>query len=380
MGKRIAILGAGQLAKYLVQSSDRLGLEVTVVASSPEEPALQESCQRVIDRWTPELFLQVFQEHELVTFENEWISESLLSAVKERGFLAKLFPAFSSVQKVRTKWDQKEFFFQQGYPTARSLSCTEFEETIPFPGGVVLKESELAYDGKGVFVFAASDCDALKRKTIELDRLKRPWYLEEKIDFKQELALVFTRSRSGEFVHLPLVQFQSENGICSSVFVEGENKGLMANLEIEAVQMAQDLAEKLNWCGTAAIEFFYHENRGLLVNEFAPRVHNSGHFSLSASRTSQFENHLRAISGIGLGSYETAPFAMMKNLIGPEGSKKAVAPESRGKSEIFWYGKREVRPGRKMGHVNQYGELSDRKKIIDEVNQLVNQWQKSTIS
>lgn len=385
MGKRIAILGAGQLAKYLVQAAGKLGLSVSVVATSPDDPALQEPCQGIVGQWTPELFLKIFQEHDLVTFENEWISDGLLVQVKEQGLLSKMLPAESSIQKVRTKWDQKQFFIEQGYPTASALSQKKVESKSTadlnqlFPQGVVIKESELAYDGKGVYVFNLKDAESFKTQMNKLTTIKRPWYLEERIFFNQELALVFTRTAKGEFVHLPLVRFESENGICSSVFVQGKNQGILASLETEAVKIARDLSETLDWCGTAAIEFFYSEDKGLLINEVAPRVHNSGHFSLSASRTSQFENHLRAIIGMELGSYETAPFAMMKNLIGQEGARCAIPPESRDDVEAFWYGKKEVRSGRKMGHVNAFGELSDQKNIVEKVNQVVNRWQMSTI-
>lgn len=379
MGKRIAILGAGQLAKYLVQAANSLGLEPTVIAAGANEPALRESCQSQIAPWTPELFLKVFQENDLVTFENEWISSSLLGLARENGLLAKLYPTSESIQKVRTKWDQKRFFAEQRYPTAQALSQDQFEGQMSFPGGVVLKESELAYDGKGVFVFSALDREPLKRKIEELNRAGRAWYLEEKIDFKQELALVFTRSFDGDFVHFPLSTFESENGICSTVCVEGKNQGLLASLELKAVEIARDLTQALDWCGTAALEFFYSEAKGLLINEFAPRVHNSGHFSLSASRTSQFENHLRAIARMPLGSCETAPFAFMKNLIGTKESKSAIQPSNQDRAQVFWYGKEEIRPGRKMGHINGFGELSDKKVIRDEVNQLVNLWQMSTM-
>jgi 5-(carboxyamino)imidazole ribonucleotide synthase len=152
----------------------------------------------------------------------------------------------------------------------------------------------------------------------------------------------------------------------------------MLELEKQAVAIARDLSQKLNWCGTAALEFFYSEAQGLLINEFAPRVHNSGHFSLSASKTSQFENHLRAIAGLPLGSCETAPFAAMKNLIGTQKSKNSVPPDVKTGVEPFWYGKKEIRPGRKMGHVNAFGGLQDRDNIVDKVNRVVEDWEIKT--
>lgn len=388
MGNRIAILGAGQLAKYLVQSAKRLGFEPTVVASKPNEPACSENCQVIAGDWKPELFLEVFKTHDLVTFENEWISDSLLTLVRQHGFLGKLYPSSQATHQVRTKWDQKQFFLKQKYPTSRAIGGGEWmsnnkqnvEELLSsFKLGTVFKESEMAYDGKGVFFFEVGERHRLDAQIEKTRAFNQAWYVEEKIAFDRELALVFTRSRNKEFAHFPLVQFESEQGICTSVFVEGDNQGLMATLEKQAVEIARDLSETLDWYGTAAIEFFFDDKRGLLVNEFAPRVHNSAHFSLSASETSQFENHIRAIGGMRLGSCRTAPFAMMKNLIGMRESVRAVPPINIGPVQSFWYGKEEIRPGRKMGHVNAFGALSERVKIENQVNQVVNDWQLSTM-
>lgn len=383
MKKKIAILGAGQLAKYLKLAAKNLGLPCTVVANSSQDPAYQDSLDVIAEEWTPDLMLKIFQENEIVTFENEWIAPHLLSKVNADGLLEKMAPLFESMQKVRTKWDQKRLFLEQKYPTARALTGGQLplfdekrlaETLVDFPLGAVVKESELAYDGKGVFVFGPQENGALKVKAGALNQEKKSWYIEERIDFSKELALVFTRNLAGDFVHYPLVEFFSENGICSSVLVEGKNRGLMLELEKQAVAIARDLSENLNWCGTAALEFFYSEAQGLLINEFAPRVHNSGHFTLSASKTSQFENHLRAIAGLPLGSCETAPFAAMKNLIGTHPSKNSVPPDTNAGVEPFWYGKKEIRPGRKMGHVNAFGALQDRDNIVDKVNRVVEDW------
>ncbi len=384
METRIAILGAGQLAKYLVLAAKKLGLSPTVIATFSFDPACEVSDQVRVGEWTPDSLLQVFQDHEIVTFENEWISEYLLSKVKAAGLLNKLLPSFESMQKVRTKWDQKQFFIGENYPTAKTLGPSETNfSTIsdlqkslhPFTNGIVIKESELAYDGKGVFVFESKDTEKIKTKLEALTQKNIPWYIEEKVLFKQELALVFSRRKNGEFGYFPLVEFRSEQGICSMVLVQGKNSGVMAALEDKAVIIAKDLCEKIQWCGTGALEFFNSETQGLLINEFAPRVHNSGHFTLTASETSQFENHLRAILNLPLGSCTTASFAVMKNLLGSKYSKVAQAPKSTSHAEVFWYGKREIREGRKMGHVTAHGSIQSRDNLIEEVTQLVRHWE-----
>lgn len=387
MQKRIAILGAGQLAKYLGLAAQKLKIPVTVVATSPSDPACQDNLPFIACEWTPEVMLKVFQENDIVTFENEWISASLLSKVKESGQLKKLCPSFESMNTVRTKWDQKKLFLKEKYPTAKALSGDQvpLSDTQSlndclnsFSKGVVIKESECAYDGKGVFVFDNKEIASLTQMALSLNQKKRSWYLEEKVEFQKELALVFSRNLKGDFVHYPLAEFFSDQGICSTVFVQGKNEGLMLKLEEQAVALARDLSQKINWCGTAALEFFYSETQGLLINEFAPRVHNSGHFSLSASHTSQFENHIRAIADLPLGVCETAPFAVMKNLIGTPQSKSCVAPAASAGVELFWYGKNGIRPGRKMGHVNAFGPLEDRDNIVDKVNRVVEDWKIKT--
>ncbi len=388
MDKRVAILGAGQLAKYLVVAAKKLSIPVTVVAQSLNEPACFESVPVVAGTWTAELMLKVFQDHDVVTFENEWISDSLLSQVVAAGLIHKMAPSHASMKKVRTKWDQKKFFMEQKYPTAKAIlgSESDFFQLdhvkdlfAQFPKGVVLKESELAYDGKGVFVFLLEDQEKCLVKAQEMIQKKTSWYIEQRIPFQKELALVFTRGPQGQFVHYPLVEFFSENGICSMVFVESSPSLEMQRLENQAVAMARDLSSKLNWRGTAAIEFFLSEQGELLINEFAPRVHNSGHFSLSASQTSQFENHMRAIVGLDLGRCDTSPFAVMKNLIGAPNSTVSKEPSKESGVDIFWYQKSEIRAGRKMGHVNAHGKFSHKQEMIDKVNQLVEKWKLSTI-
>lgn len=388
MDKRVAILGAGQLAKYLAFAAKKLKISVTVIATSELEPACLDGNRRMVFPWTPELFLKVFQEHDLVTFENEWISDRLLQRVREKGLLEKMFPHYECMNEVRTKWDQKKFFSKQKYPTTKAVlgSSVDFLKiesfkniNDQFSNGVVLKESELAYDGKGVFVFKAQEQSLIFEKAQELIQKGKTWYLEERVDFQKEMALVFSRNTRGEFAHYPLVEFQSENGICSSVYVEKKDTLEAHKLEQQAVEIARDLSQKIKWVGTAAIEFFVGPKQELLINEFAPRVHNSGHFSLSASSTSQFENHMRAITGLTLGDCKTAPFAMMKNLIGTKDSKFSHPPEKREEIELFWYGKHEIRPGRKMGHVNAFGSLDQKSQIISKVDETVEKWKLATI-
>lgn len=388
MGKRVAILGAGQLAKYLAISAKRLGHFVTIVAQSKDDPAVAHADDANFSQWTPELFLQVFKTHDVVTFENEWISDDLLEKVKEEQLIDRMVPGFDGMAKMRTKWDQKQFFNEQGYSSGRALSGTQVDLRDPkaiqklseqFPQGAVLKQSELAYDGKGVFVFDVMSESGFLTKALELNRNKKAWYLEEKINFQKELALVFTRATDGEFCHLPIVEFKSKNGICSSVMVQQPPEKDLIQKQNMAVEIAFDLAQKLQWCGTAAIEFFLTSKGELLINEFAPRVHNSGHFSLSASQTSQFENHIRAVTGMPLGPCGTAQFAYMRNLIGTAKSVSSAEPKSAKNVELFWYGKKQIRAGRKMGHINGVGSLAEKNEIIKKVDEIVENWELATI-
>jgi 5-(carboxyamino)imidazole ribonucleotide synthase len=261
------------------------------------------------------------------------------------------------------KLEQKRAFVRLGIPTARfdaydgSLSVEDWVENLGRALGpsYVVKWAKQGYDGKGTCMAQASDTraaiDFAKRATDRGIAV----YAEEKISFLRELALLTVHSVTGELAFYPLVQSEQLRGICK--WVEGPLAGV-SRLEAEACVHAERIAHDQRLHGVFAIEWFETPDGKLLANELAPRVHNSGHFSQDASRTSQFENHCRAVLGLPLGSTSSAQAFAMLNLLAPalknphelgEDFSFPLAPEG---VHFHWYGKRQLTTDRKIGHLN----------------------------
>jgi len=214
---------------------------------------------------------------------------------------------------------------------------------------VVLKARRHGYDGYGTFI-----CKDVAEFTAVLQKAEQNWLLEEFVPFERELAVMAARSPSGEIAIYPIVESEQENQVCRRVFVIS-NWDQEIQEQIEAI--AHTLLTKLSYVGVLGIELFLTANGKVLVNEIAPRVHNSGHYTLNACTTSQFEQHLRAVCGLPLGSVAmNCTGAVMVNLLGFENSELDYA-EPRQQlaaiphAHVCWYGKTQSRVGRKLGHV-----------------------------
>ena len=234
---------------------------------------------------------------------------------------------------------------------------------------LVLKWDRFGYDGKGnCFVGMKpkeSPRSALKRCLTFFEEGKRKGatvYAEQAIPFKREAALVAVRSsgKNGGWANYPLVWTRQEKGICHTVWGPATAFGLPVQIEKQAIRHAKKIASSLNLCGAFAIEWFWTPGKPLMVNEIAPRVHNSGHWTQDAAQTSQFENHLRACLGWPLGSTQSTATFGMANCLGKRSRRFApgkiprrwLLQSLRSGGFPHWYGKRDERPGRKMGHTN----------------------------
>jgi 5-(carboxyamino)imidazole ribonucleotide synthase len=216
---------------------------------------------------------------------------------------------------------------------------------------VVLKARRLGYDGRGTRVM--KDLAALTA-VFEQEKAADTWLLEEFVSFDRELAVMAARSLQGEIVVYPVVETQQVNQVCQRVWVTQEFGNAVVQ-QVEAI--ATQLLTSLNYVGIMGIEFFLTNAGKVLVNETAPRTHNSGHYTLDACETSQFEQQLRAVSGLPLGSADlTCAGAVMINLLGYESAEcdyleKRQRIQQVERSHLYWYGKSGARPGRKLGHV-----------------------------
>jgi 5-(carboxyamino)imidazole ribonucleotide synthase len=302
-------------------------------------------------------------EEHLVTFEQEHVDEDLVRQLEARGVPS--FPSWASFEVLKSKRRQKEVLTERGIPTSPFLALAawgkEADAFVAAHGGAVLKAGRGGYDGKGVWILGADGRTKDGEKGADIAaRIAQP-YLEERILFDEELAAVVCRSRAGEVVTYPAVRSRQVEGVCFQVEYTREFAETAAARR--ASEIAVEIANALDYVGVLAVEFFARGG-DVLVNEVAPRVHNSGHFTIDVCAGSQFENHLRAGLGMPLARTEPASAAaVMVNLLWPPSEKEfaplfaklTCGPAWPANAVLHWYGKSEIRPRRKMGHFTVYG-------------------------
>ncbi|GEC79900.1 N5-carboxyaminoimidazole ribonucleotide synthase [Flavobacterium aquatile] len=367
---KLGILGGGQLGKMLLSETRKFDIQTYVLDPSDEAPC-KIACNKFFQGSLMD-FETVYnfgKQVDVLTFEIELVNLDALEKLENEG--VKVFPSPKTLKLIQNKGIQKEFYEANGIPTAnfkkfasKKELLIEFIETkLPLP--FVWKCTEFGYDGNGVkIVRSATDIENLP--DVEC-------IAEEIIPFKNELAVIVVRNVSGEIKTYPVVEMefhpeanQVEYVICP------------ARIDNKVAQKAQEVAlkvsEKFNHVGLLAVEMFQTVTDEILVNEVAPRPHNSGHHTIEASYTSQFENHLRAILNLPLGNCDSKVAGIMVNLVGEEGFSGQVIYENIEKIMAIdgvtphIYGKRETRPFRKMGHVTIVNEnMDEARKVAEEV-------------
>ncbi|MBI1351134.1 MAG: 5-(carboxyamino)imidazole ribonucleotide synthase [Actinomycetales bacterium] len=358
---RVGIVGGGQLARMSAAPAAALGIGLRVLATSPDESAAQVINDVALGRHDDLDALLAFADGcDVVTFDHEHVPPAHLEQLEARGIAVRPGPAalFHAQDKVHMRQSLTDI----GVPCPRwrvveALDhIQEFAEDVGWP--VVLKTSRGGYDGKGVWVVASPDAAA--------DVLAVPlppgaqWLAEERIDFVQELSAQVARSPHGQAVAYPVVRTVQKDGICAEVIAPAP--GLPENRAVQAQEIALRVAGDLNVTGMLAVEMF-DDGYQLYVNELAMRPHNSGHWSIEGARTSQFENHLRAVLDLPLGDpHLVAPYAVMVNILGGDvgnlySAYRHVLARDPG-LKVHLYGK-QVRPGRKVGHVTVVGHDLD---------------------
>ena len=338
----IGILGGGQLGYMLALAGYPLGLHFRFLDPSPEAP-VGRIAQRVTADYTDEASLEKFANGlELVTYEFENVPVEAARFLAER---VPVYPPPAALEAAQDRLAEKSLFRKLGILTTEFAPVSNAKEldaavkTIGLPA--VLKTSRMGYDGKGQWILRTAE-DVAKAKS-EMPAVKL--ILERFVPFTRELSVLAVRSRTGEIAIYPLVENHHRSGILRLSLAPAPR--LHADIQRAAERAAHRILESLKYVGVLALEFFEHEG-DLLVNEMAPRVHNSGHWTIEGAVTSQFENHLRAVLGLPLGSTGPAGHCAMLNLIGdlPESSEVLAVPDA----HLHLYGK-SPRPGRKLGHI-----------------------------
>jgi 5-(carboxyamino)imidazole ribonucleotide synthase len=338
----IGILGGGQLGYMLALAGYPLGLHFRFLDPSPEAP-VGRIAQRVTADYTDQAALEKFSNGlELVTYEFENVPVEAANFLAER---VPVLPPPPALEAAQDRLNEKHLFQKLGIPTtefAAVSSPREFDAAVKSIGlPAILKTCRLGYDGKGQWILKTAE-DVARAKN-ELPKV--PLVLERFVPFTRELSALAVRSRSGETALYPLVENHHRGGILRLSLAPAPR--LDAAIQRAAEDAARRILESLNYAGVLAIEFFECNGR-LLANEMAPRVHNSGHWTIEGAITSQFENHLRAVLGLPLGSTGATGHSAMLNLIGdlPDSAEVLAVPDA----HLHLYGK-SPRPGRKLGHL-----------------------------
>jgi 5-(carboxyamino)imidazole ribonucleotide synthase len=356
---KIGVLGAGQLGRMLALAGYPLGLEFKFFDTVADAPAGQLAELIVGNYEDQEALVKFAKDLDVVTYEFENV---LVEAVK---ILEKHVPVYPPVLALETAQDrlfEKICFEENGILRPKFYGVNRYEdfakatEWVGLPA--IMKTRRFGYDGKGQAVVRQMDdfetgFHALGGRNLILESL---------IPFEREVSIIATRNRAGETRFYPLVENHHSRGILQKSIAPAPN--LTSELQREAEDYARRVLEELEYVGVLAIEFFVKD--GLLIaNEMAPRVHNSGHWTIEGAATSQFENHIRAVAGLPLGSTEARGVSVMLNLIGVQPNVNDVLRLEN--AHLHWYGK-SVRPGRKVGHITLTGKTFE--DIQNQVAQL----------
>jgi 5-(carboxyamino)imidazole ribonucleotide synthase len=353
----LGILGGGQLARMSSQAASHLGIGTAILDREKHSPAGQLTPHEFTGWVDNEQLLREFSHHcDAVTLENEFIDYRRLEFIESLG--RPVLPSPGVIALIQDKFIQKQTLGRHGIPIAMFLPVTpeaswkELSAQLGTPA--VIKSRKMGYDGYGnAVVRSAASFDAAREK---LSARHAQLMAEAFIDFTMELAVMVVRTKK-ETRAYPVVQTVQKNGICSMVIAPAPVDKKIAK---RASQIAIAAVEAVGGIGLFGVELFLTSDGKIVVNEMAPRPHNSGHYTIEGCVTSQFENHVRAVFGFPLGSTEmTAPFAVMVNLLGAKhprpGTANHIIALKNDHAHFHLYGKAASRPGRKMGHVTLLG-------------------------
>ncbi|MGA0568926.1 5-(carboxyamino)imidazole ribonucleotide synthase [Rathayibacter sp. KR2-224] len=363
MAKTVGVIGGGQLARMMIPAALELGVGIRVLAEA-EGMSAAIAASAVGDYRDLETVLAFAKTVDVITFDHEHVPQSVLRALEETGM--PVHPGPDALQYAQDKLLMRQKLSELGLPVPDWAAVENPEQLNDFLNGhggqAVVKTARGGYDGKGVRVVAApTDVDDWFTALAE-DGNGGSLLVEELVDFRRELAQQVARRASGEIVAWPVVETVQRDGICAEVVAPA--RGSAGNIAELSEDIAVRIAEGLGVTGMLAVELFETRDGRVLVNELAMRPHNSGHWTIDGSTTSQFEQHLRAVLDLPLGATGTLqPWSMMINVLG--GPEEATMPDRYAEAmrehptaKFHSYDK-ESRPGRKVGHVTVCGDDID---------------------
>lgn len=349
-GATLGMLGGGQLGRMFTMAAQTMGYKVVVFDPDPQSPAGVIAEQHICAKYDNEKALEkLAQLCDAITTEFENIPAATLAFLEQKTIV---HPSSNALATTQNRNVEKTFIASLGITTAPFAAIHNVddiaaaEQTIRFPA--ILKVATFGYDGKGQVV-----CQSLQEVYQAFDALGNvECVLEQRIDLEREISVVLARSTSGMVTNFPVAENVHINGILHTTTVPSSVPVEQAQ---QALQMADKIAEGLDYVGTMAVEFFVSTSGEIIANEIAPRPHNSGHYTVDACHTSQFEQQVRMLCGLPAGNCDLISPAVMVNLLGdvwgssvPHWNTLLVHPNIK----LHLYGKQEARPGRKMGHFN----------------------------
>ena len=344
---KLGIIGGGQLGKIMSQKAKKMGFHVTILDPTFNCPAAQVSDKHIMGGfYDKEKLEQLVQETNVTTFELEHVDTSILKELFDHGH--NIHPSPYVMELIQNKYEQKKLLDEKGIlvPKYKDVKCDDDLAAFGFP--VIQKAKMGGYDGKGV--------QMLKTQADITNCLKTESFIEELVDIDKELAIIVARNIKGEIKCYPVVEmlFDERVNICDSVMAPAR---ISKEIEDKSIEISIKSIEALEGVGIFGVELFLTKNGEVLVNEIAPRPHNSGHYTVEACATSQFEQIIRAVTNLPLGSTKLISPAVMVNLLGEEGyegepfidgiHEALEIPEL----SFHFYGKSFTKPFRKMGHI-----------------------------
>ncbi len=357
MKKTIGIVGGGQLGRLIAIDAKRLGFIVNIIDPTPNSPAGQIADHQIVAEYNDEKAIrQLAKISDFLTFEIELANAKILDELSEKGL--QINPSTKTLTIIKDKLSQKQFLKKANIPVADFIAVDSKDDIMKvskkFGYPLLLKARFDAYDGRGNALIK-------NEKQIDkgLEKLRgRKLYVEKFVPFVKEISIMVGRNKNNEIISYPVVETIHKNNICHIVIVPAP---VDKKTQLKAQRLAEKVMKQLQGAGMFGIEMFVTSDDAVLINEIAPRVHNSGHYTIEANETSQFEQHARAITGMPFGSTKLkSPAAVMINILGErDGDAKPTGIETAEKIpgvSIHIYGKHQTRIERKMGHITVVGK------------------------
>ena len=344
---KLGIIGGGQLGKIMSQKAKKMGFHVTILDPTFNCPAAQVSDKHIIGGfYDKDKLEELVQQSDVTTFELEHVDTSILKELYDHGH--KIYPSPYVMELIQNKYEQKKLLDEKGIPVPKYKNVSNDEDLKAFGFPVIQKAKMGGYDGQGV--------QMLKSESDIKIAIKAESFIEELVDIDKELAIIVARSIEGEIRCYPVVEmlFDERVNICDSVMAPAR---ISKEIEDKSIEISIKSIETLDGVGIFGVELFLTKNGEILVNEIAPRPHNSGHYTVESCATSQFEQIIRAVTNLPLGSTKLISPSVMVNLLGEEGYEGEPFIEGIHDAleipelSFHFYGKSFTKPFRKMGHI-----------------------------